>query len=128
MSGIFRDLVSGFNSPATLINPRIRDETAWHYWPRKGKAYQCLARKAAGFCLLLSFGISLETIQLMVAWCCSVWGGECARRISKRDEEDAIAQGSRMRVMESHMTLCSHVFASALTLKLSVEQVSRMKR
>jgi hypothetical protein len=64
MSGIFRDLVSGFNSPATLINPRIRDETAWHYWPRKGKAYQCLARKAAGFCLLLSFGISLETIHL----------------------------------------------------------------
>jgi hypothetical protein len=86
MSEISGDLVSGFNSRAPSINPRIRNGTTWHYWLGTRGAYQCLVRKAAintplslavkgvaASCMLLCFGISPETIQLMVAWCCSVW-------------------------------------------------------
>jgi hypothetical protein len=29
----------------------------------------------AGSCVLLCFGISLESIQQMIAWCYSVWNG-----------------------------------------------------
>jgi hypothetical protein len=85
MSEISGDLVSCFNSRKLSINPRIRNAT-WHYWLRKRGTYQCLPRKdavntplsltvkgLAGSCMLLCFGISLETVQLMVTWCCSVW-------------------------------------------------------
>jgi hypothetical protein len=101
MSGIFRDLVSRFNPSATLINPQIRDGTTWYRWLRKRKAYQYLAGKIAinahlsltakslaGSCVLLCFGISLETIQLMVAWCYSLWDGGCCNGIRKRDLVD----------------------------------------